>query len=178
MLPAPHAEDGRVAMGAALGATDVAGGAFVCGSSSVGASTGSPSARKNFITSSSPCCRDSLSSPLKGSVTCVSRVLDEGKQAHLPRRISGSVGFRANHGKRSFARKSRSWTLAIDFCRTSPVDMAPITKASGATYPCAHVHVDEEAGNVSGCVAESACCRKLSVQPCQPSNHRFLFGGR
>ena len=34
MLPAPHAEDGRVAIGAALGATDIAGGAFVCGSSS------------------------------------------------------------------------------------------------------------------------------------------------
>ena len=32
-----------------------------------------------------------------------------------------------------------------------------------------------KAGNVSGCVAESACCRKLSAQPCQHSNHRFLF---
>ena len=98
MLPAPHAEDGRVAIGAALGATDIAGGAFVCGSSSAGASTGSPSARKNFITSSSPCCRDSLSSPLKGSVTCVLRVLDREGQAHLPRRISESVGLKANHG--------------------------------------------------------------------------------
>lgn len=48
-------------------------------------------------------------------------------------------------------------------------------KVSGATYPCAHVQVKEEAGNVSGCVAESACCRKLSAQPCQHSNHHFLF---
>lgn len=38
-------------------------GAFVCDSSSVGASTGLPSARKNPITSSSLCCRESLSSP-------------------------------------------------------------------------------------------------------------------
>ena len=135
MLPVPHAEDGRVAIGAALGATDIAEGAFVCSSSSAGASTGSPSARKNFITSSSPCCKDSLSSPLKGSVTCVSRVLDEGKQAHLPRRISGAVGLRANHGKRPFARKSHSWILVIGFRRTSPVDMAPAMKASGAKRP-------------------------------------------
>ena len=38
-------------------------GAFVCDSSSVGASTGSPSARKNLITISILCCRGSLSSP-------------------------------------------------------------------------------------------------------------------
>ena len=50
--------------------------------------------------------------------------------------------------------------------------MAPTIKASGTTHPCAHVHVNEEAGNVSGCVAESSCCRKLPAQPCQPSNLR------
>lgn len=97
------------------------------------------------------------------------------KQAHLPRWISGSVGLRANHGKRSFVRKSHSRTLVIGFYGTSPVDMAPAMKASGATYPCAHVQVDEKAGNVSGCVAESACCRKLSAQPCQHSSHHYLF---
>ena len=85
------------------------------------------------------------------------------------------VGLRANHGKRPFARKSHGWIMAIGFCRTSPVDIAPAMKASGATYPYAHVQVDEEAGNVFGCVAESACCRKLSAQPCQPSNHHFLL---
>lgn len=47
-------------------ASDVFGtakGAFICASSSAGASTSSPSARKNFITSSTLCCRESLSSP-------------------------------------------------------------------------------------------------------------------
>ena len=96
-------------------------------------------------------------------------------QARLPCRISGAVGLRANHGKRPFARKSHSWTLAIGSYRTSLVDIAPAMKASGATYPCAHAQVDEKAGNVSGCVAESACCRKLSAQPCQHSNHHYLF---
>ena len=48
-------------------------------------------------------------------------------------------------------------------------------KASGATYPCAHVQVGEEAENVSGRVAKSAWCRKLSAQPCQPSNRRHLW---
>lgn len=57
--------------------------------------------------------------------------------------------------------------------RNQPVDIAPAMKASNATRPCAHVQVDEEAGNVSGCVAESAYCRKLSAQPRQPSNHHF-----
>lgn len=174
MLPAPHAEDGHVAIGAALGATGIAGGAFVCGSSSAGASTGSPG--ENSITSLMRCCSGSLSSPSRGSVACVSRILDSGGgQARLPCRISGAVGLRANHGKRPFARKSHSWTLAIGSYRTSLVDIAPAMKASGATYPCAHAQVDEKAGNVSGCVAESACCRKLSAQPCQHSNHHYLF---
>ena len=93
----------------------------------------------------------------------------------LPHWISGAVGLRANHGKRPFARKSHSWTLAIGFYRTSWVDIAPAMKASGATYPCAHVQVDGEAGNVSGCVAESACGRKLSARPCKPSNRRRLW---
>lgn len=39
----------------------------------------------------------------------------------------------------------------------------------------AHVQVGEEAENTSGCVAKSACCCKLSAQPCQPSNCHFLF---
>lgn len=122
------------------------------------------------------CCSGSLSSPSRGSVACVSRILDSGGgQARLPCRISGAVGLRVNHGKRPFARKSHSWTLAIGSYRTSLVDIAPAMKASGATYPCAHAQVDEKAGNVSGCVAESACCRKLSAQPCQHSNHHYLF---
>lgn len=82
---------------------------------------------------------------------------------------------RANHGKRPFARKSHGWIMAIGFYRTSPVDIAPAMKAGGATYPYAHVQVDEEAGNVSGCVAESACCRKLSAQPCQPPESPLSF---
>lgn len=53
--------------------------------------------------------------------------------------------------------------------------MAPAMKESGATRPCAHVQVDEEAGNVFGCVAESAYRRKLSAQPRQPPNHHFLL---
>ena len=122
------------------------------------------------------CCSGSLSSPSRGSVACVSRILDSGGgQARLPCRISGAVGLRANPGKRPFARKSHSWTLAIGSYRTSLVDIAPAMKASGATYPCAHAQVDEKAGNVSGCVAESACCCKLSAQPCQHSNHHYLF---
>lgn len=40
--------------------------------------------------------------------------------------------------------------------------------------PSAHVQVDEEAGNVSGCIAESTCCCKLFVRPCRPSNRRHL----
>lgn len=93
-------------------------------------------ARKNSITSLMRCCSGSLSSPSRGSVACVSRVLDSKVwQAHLPRRISGAVGLRANHGKRPFARKSHSWILAIGFRRTSPVDMAPAMKASGAKRP-------------------------------------------
>lgn len=59
--------------------------------------------------------------------------------------------------------------------RDQPVDIAPAMKASDATCPYAHVQVDEEAWNVSGCIAESACCCKLSAQPCQPSNCHFLF---
>ena len=47
----------------ASGVFDTAKGAFICASSSAGASTSSPSARKNFITSSTLCCRESLSSP-------------------------------------------------------------------------------------------------------------------
>ena len=46
----------------ASGVFGTAKGAFICASSSAGASTSSPSARKNFITSSTLCCRDSLSS--------------------------------------------------------------------------------------------------------------------
>lgn len=82
---------------------------------------------------------------------------------------------RVNHGKRPFARKSHSWTLAIGLYRTSLVDIAPAMKASGTTYPCAHVQVNEKAGNVSGCVAELAYYRKLSTQPCQLSNRRHLW---
>lgn len=93
----------------------------------------------------------------------------------LPHWISGAVGLRVNHGKRPFARKSHSWTLAIGSYRTSLIDIAPAMKVSGATYPCAHAQVDEKAGNVSGCVAESACFRKLSAQPCRHSNHHYLF---
>lgn len=47
----------------ASGVFGTAKGAFICASSSAGASTSSPSARKNFITSSTLCCRESLSSP-------------------------------------------------------------------------------------------------------------------
>ena len=47
----------------ASGVFGTAKGAFFCASSSAGASTSSPSARKNFITSSTLCCRESLSSP-------------------------------------------------------------------------------------------------------------------
>lgn len=47
----------------ALGVFGTAKGAFICASSSAGASTSSPIARKNFITSSTLCCRESLSSP-------------------------------------------------------------------------------------------------------------------
>lgn len=173
-LPASHAEDARVAIGAGFRHHRHRRGTFVFGSFSPGASTGSPG--ENSITSLMRCCSGSLSSPSRGSVTCVSRILDSGGgQARLPCRISGAVGLRANHGKRPFARKSHSWTLAIGSYRTSLVDIAPAMKASGATYPCAHAQVDEKAGNVSGCVAESACCRKLSAQPCQHSNHRYLF---
>ena len=53
--------------------------------------------------------------------------------------------------------------------------MAPAMKASGAKCPYAHVQVDEEAGNVPGCVVKLAYCRKLSAQPRQPSNHHFLL---
>jgi len=42
---------------------DAAGNGSSCNNSAVGASTGSPSARKNLITSSILCCRNSLSSP-------------------------------------------------------------------------------------------------------------------
>lgn len=82
---------------------------------------------------------------------------------------------RVNHGKRPFARKSHSWTLAIGLYRTSLVDIAPAMKASSTTYPCAHVQVNEKAGNVSGCVAELAYYRKLSTQPCQPPNRCRLW---
>ena len=47
----------------ASGVFGTAEGAFICSSSSTGASTSSPSARKNLITSSTLCCRDSLNSP-------------------------------------------------------------------------------------------------------------------
>lgn len=47
----------------ASGVFGTAKGAFICAPSSAGASTSSPSARKNFITSSTLCCRESLSSP-------------------------------------------------------------------------------------------------------------------
>ena len=47
----------------ASGVFGTAEGAFVCGSSSAGASIGSLSARKSLITSPSLCCRGSLSSP-------------------------------------------------------------------------------------------------------------------
>ena len=56
-----------------------------------------------------------------------------------------------------------------------PCQYRPALMASGAKYPYVHVQVDEEAGNVFGCVAESACCRKLPAQPRQPSNHHFLL---
>lgn len=47
----------------ASGVFGTAKGAFICASSSAGASIGSLSARKSLITSSILCCRDSLSSP-------------------------------------------------------------------------------------------------------------------
>ena len=122
------------------------------------------SARKSSIISLMRCRSGSLSPPLRGSVACVSRIFDsEGKQVYVPCRISGAAGSRANHGKRPFARKSHSWTLAIGFYRTSWVDIAPAMKTSVTTYPCAHVQVDEEAGNISGCIAESACCCQSSA---------------
>ena len=122
------------------------------------------SARKNSIISLMRCRSGSLSPPLRGSVACVSRIFDcEGKQVYVPCRISGAAGSRANHGKRPFARKSHSWTLVIGFYRTSWVDIAPAMKTSVTTYPCAHVQVDEEAGNISGCIAESACCCQSSA---------------
>ena len=49
--------------GPASGVFGTAKGAFVCGSSSAGASIGSLSARKSLITSWSLCCRESLNSP-------------------------------------------------------------------------------------------------------------------
>ena len=68
------------------------------------------SARKNSIISLMRCRSGSLSSPLRGSVACVSRVLDSGGGARLPCRISGAVGLRANHEEWSRARKSRRQT--------------------------------------------------------------------
>lgn len=68
------------------------------------------SARKNSIISLMRCRSGSLSSPLRGSVACVSRVLDSGGGARLPCRISGAVGLRANHEKWRRARKSRRQT--------------------------------------------------------------------
>lgn len=98
------------------------------------------------------------------------------KGASPPTRwISGAAGLRANREERAFRTKEPRVDLSHWLRRTSPVDMAPAMKASGAKCPYAHAQVDEEARSVSGCVAESACCRKLSVQPCQPSNCHFLF---
>ena len=68
------------------------------------------SARKNSIISLMSCRSGSLSSPLRGSVACVSRVLDSGGGARLPCRISGAVGLRANHEEWRRARKSRRQT--------------------------------------------------------------------
>lgn len=68
------------------------------------------SARKNSIISLMGCRSGSLSSPLRGSVACVSRVLDSGGGARLPCRISGAVGLRANHEEWRRARKSRRQT--------------------------------------------------------------------
>ena len=60
-------------------------------------------------------------------------------------------------------------------CRHGPVDIVPAVKASDTKRSNAYVQVDEEAENVSGCVAESVYCYKPSAQPCQPSNHHFLL---
>lgn len=68
------------------------------------------SARKNSIISLMRCRSGSLSSPLRSSVACVSRVLDSGGGARLPHRISGAVGLRANHEEWRRARKSRRQT--------------------------------------------------------------------
>ena len=68
------------------------------------------SARKNSIISLMSCRSGLLSSPLRGSVACVSRVLDSGGGARLPCRISGAVGLRANHEEWRRARKSRRQT--------------------------------------------------------------------
>lgn len=68
------------------------------------------SARKNSTISLMRCRSGSLSSPLRGSVACVSRVLDSGRGARLPCRISGAVGLRANHEEWRRARKSRRQT--------------------------------------------------------------------
>lgn len=65
------------------------------------------SARKNSITSLMRCCCGSLSSPLRGSVACVSRVLDSGGGKPACRVILAGKQARANHEGRPFARKSR-----------------------------------------------------------------------
>lgn len=75
--------------------------------------------------------------------------------------------------------KSHGQVMALGFCRPDLIDTVPAMKAIGATYLYAHVQVDEEAGNVSGCVAESTCCcKKLSAQPCQPANATVFCDGR
>ena len=62
--------------------------------------------------------------------------------------------------------------LNIGILRTGQVDMAPAVNVSDATHPCAHTHVDEEALGVASLVNRPERCRRLTTQPCQPSNRR------
>lgn len=56
------------------------------------------------------------------------------------------------------------------------VDIVPARRASGTKRLYAYVQVDEEAGNVSGFVAESACCCKVKRSDLEIAAASWLAG--
>ena len=107
----------------------------------------------------------------------MSQSLDsEGGKPTYGIELARTVGLGANHEKRRVTLKNHGQVIALSPCRPGPFNIVPAVKANDTKRPlCVHVQVNEEAGGASGCVAEPTCCRKLSAQPCQHSNHHFLL---
>lgn len=83
---------------------------------------------------------------------------------------------RANHEETTFCMEELQASRGSQPLQVRSVDIVPARRASGTKRLYAYVQVDEEAGNVSGFVAESACCCKVKRSDLEIAAASWLAG--